>query len=85
MLPQPFRHWPMVALIAGLMISPAGCATAPQDARAAPMSPGRDGSESVSTWRQGGGLLRAGHGTQWQNGYWTNEGGTWDWIPGHST
>ena len=34
-------------------------------------------------WRTGEYVDRQGHGTQWQDGYWTNASGRWSWIPAH--
>ena len=36
------------------------------------------------TWREGRWVPKAGHGTQWQAGYWTRgDEGAWHWVPAH--
>ncbi len=36
------------------------------------------------TWRDGRYVPQAGHGTQWQPGYWAHgEDGVWRWVPAH--
>ena len=36
-------------------------------------------------WHEGEWVKRAGHGTEWQDGYWSNQNpkGTWTWLPAH--
>ncbi len=36
-------------------------------------------------WRESAWVPRAGHGTTWQDGYWSNASGAWLWVPGHWT
>jgi hypothetical protein len=35
------------------------------------------------TWREGRYVPLAGHGTEWQFGYWSNQFGSWIWVPAH--
>jgi hypothetical protein len=34
-------------------------------------------------YRNGAWVLREGHGTEWQDGYWADRNGNWTWVPAH--